>query len=92
LDDLYPDFIFFDPFGSGFRTWNLDQRIIQVRRMVAEGRCVLLQGRTASELPLHLEPEFSIEPIIQVGRQAIYRMHPGPALVASSRPADARLR
>lgn len=74
LDELYPDFIFYDQFSNTFRDWNLEPRIAQVRRMLAEGRCILLQGNP-NLVGLHLEPEFSLEPIAQAGDQAIFRLH-----------------
>jgi hypothetical protein len=74
LEELYPDFIFYDQFSNTFRTWTLESRIAQVRQMLAERRCVLLQG-TPNVIGLHLEPEFSLEPIAQAGDQAIHRLH-----------------
>jgi hypothetical protein len=83
LEELYPNFIFYDQFTNTFRTWTLESRIKQVRQMLARGQCVLLQG-SPNVIGLHLEPEFSIEPIAQAGDQAIYRLHAGQ----SSRPVE----
>jgi hypothetical protein len=74
LEELYPDFIFYDQFTNTFRGWTLESRIGQVRQMLAQDRCVLLQG-SPNVIGLRLEPEFSLEPIAQAGDQAIYRLH-----------------
>jgi hypothetical protein len=81
LDELYPDFIFYDQYGGGFRTWSLAQRIVEVRRMVADGRCVLLQGAPSNKIPIRVEPDFSMELIAEAGNQAIYRLLPGPGAI-----------
>jgi hypothetical protein len=74
LEELYPDFIFYDQFSNTFRTWTLEPRIAQVRKMGVQDRCVLLQG-TPNVVGLHVEPEFSLETIAEAGDQAIYRLH-----------------
>ncbi len=82
LEELYPNLIFYDKFAGEFRGFAFEPRIAQVRQMLAEGRCVLLQGEPSSKTPFSLDPEFSIELMAQAGDQAVYRLHPG----ASSLP------
>ncbi len=83
LDELYPDFIFYDQFSNTFRAWSLEPRITQVRQMLAQGRCILLQGAPANRFLMPLESEFSLEQIAQAGDQAIYRLRPGASSLST---------
>jgi hypothetical protein len=80
LDELYPDFILYDRFAGEFRTWTFAPRTVQVRQMLVEGRCVLLEGSPSGKYPMPLEPEFTTELIAEAGNQAIYRLLPAMTL------------
>ena len=69
LDRLYPDTIYFH---NEFKSFSLEPRQAQVRGLLKQGRCVLMEGgpRLFGTLP----PDLTVEPLVTGAGEAIGRL------------------
>lgn len=80
MKEVFPDTIFYNRFQHRFRSSALEPRFGEVRQMLRQGRCVLMQGTPVTEDPLTLPPGFSITPVAENGKiierpnEALYRL------------------
>ena len=76
LSELYPGAIQYSIHGRSFRSWSGQRMESELERLVAEGRCVLLQGEAKN---LHLAQGFQAEPVVVPaeplhGAEGLYRL------------------
>ena len=74
INQILPDTIVYNRFQRRFLSAAPVLRTDEVRRMVAEGRCVLMQGTPVSEEPLVLPPGFSMTPVAERTNEGLYRL------------------
>lgn len=76
---VLPDTIVFNRFQHRFLTAAPELRTEEVRRMLADGACILMQGTTVGEDPLVLPPGFSMTPVVERTNEGLYLLALSPA-------------
>jgi hypothetical protein len=79
INGILPNTIVYNRFQHRFLSAAPELRTNEVQRMVAEGRCVLMQGTTLAEEPLVLPPGFSMNPVAERKNEGLYRLGWNPA-------------
>jgi len=77
--DVLPDTIVFNRFQHRFLSAVPELRTEEVRKMLAAGDCILMQGSTVAEIPIVLPPGFSMTPIVERTTEGLYLLALSPA-------------